>query len=369
MARPRVLFFYQKKTTFVADDLRILERHYNVDAFEYDVDLRRSFTGRGMEVLSGAMQQALWLTRRVARADLLVGWFNDYHMVLPALCARKFGKPLVLFLGGFECNHVPQLQHGIFHSTWRAPLARFAYRRASMLLPVSEALMHRESAFVTWPEKTADGLKVHMPDLDVPYQVIPFGMSSQWLPGADDRGKTVCSVAMIDRERTFLRKGIDLLIRAAHKLPDVSFTVVGIAPHYEKEALRKYSPPDNVIFLPPRSRDELASLYATNAVYLQVSRSEGMPNVLLEAMASGCIPVGSDVSGIPEAMGDVGLIVNSPDSDVIASAIRDALAMGGEDRRRVRGRVNDLFRIDLREERIVSVMNRLLESKAGKAGD
>ena len=37
-------------------------------------------------------------------------------------------------------------------------------------------------------------------------------------------------------------------------------------------------------------------------VYLQPSLWEGMPNALMEAMASGCGCIGSDAGGIPEVI-------------------------------------------------------------------
>src|SRR5260370_26438400 len=46
-------------------------------------------------------------------------------------------------------------------------------------------------------------------------------------------------------------------------------------------------------------------------VYLQPSLWDGMPNALLEAMASGCGAIGSDAGGIPAIIraGVVGIIV------------------------------------------------------------
>src|SRR5690606_39307412 len=53
-----------------------------------------------------------------------------------------------------------------------------------------------------------------------------------------------------------------------------------------------YRPPENVTIVGPRPREALPAEYGAASVYLQLSRSEGLPNVLCEAMACGCIPVG-----------------------------------------------------------------------------
>ena len=47
----------------------------------------------------------------------------------------------------------------------------------------------------------------------------------------------------------------------------------------------------------------------THRYYLQLSVMEGFPNALGEAMACGCVPIGSNVSGIPELIGDTGIVI------------------------------------------------------------
>ena len=59
---------------------------------------------------------------------------------------------------------------------------------------------------------------------------------------------------------------------------------------------------DNVSLLPALDRKDLVTHYNTTSIYAQLSRSEGLPNVLCEAMLCGCIPVGSPVFGIPKAV-------------------------------------------------------------------
>ena len=50
---------------------------------------------------------------------------------------------------------------------------------------------------------------------------------------------------------------------------------------------------------------------------------DGLPNVLLEAMASGCAVVGSDVAGIPDLLdhGENGLLVPPGDATALAQAL------------------------------------------------
>ena len=77
------------------------------------------------------------------------------------------------------------------------------------------------------------------------------------------------------------------------------------------------------------AREQVIARYARAAVYVQPSRiaadgdRDGIPNVLLEAMAMGLPVVASRVSGIPELVGDGfnGLLVEPDDAPALADAI------------------------------------------------
>ena len=230
--------------------------------------------------------------------------------------------PTAIFLGGYDAMRLPELNYGVFASPWRAPLARLVLRHASLLLPVDEALMASENRYATWPEARPQGVLAHVPGLVTPYAVVPTGYDAEaWPMGAPERGRTVCTVAFVDSERTLRLKGIDILFEVAQRMPEVSFNVVGVLPGIHDPIARRFSVPPNVHLLPPRPRAELAAFYGAHAVYVQLSRSEGLPNVLCEAMLCGCVPVGSAVGGIPSVIGDTGCVVEVPDSEGIAAAV------------------------------------------------
>lgn len=91
-------------------------------------------------------------------------------------------------------------------------------------------------------------------------------------------------------------------------------------------------------------RDDVARLLAAADVFVQPSRSEGLPLAVLEAMAAGLPVVASRVGGIHEAVvdGETGLLVGPGEPDVLAAAIARVLdtpgwreALGHEGRVRV----------------------------------
>ena len=360
MGRPRLLFICLAFTSFVKDDLALLREHYDVRVFHFDANRFSSRAGRLLGVAYYGVKQFLWLLRELPRADLVFGWFAGYHLVLPVLLARGTGKPAAVALGGTDSNWLPELGYGVYDSPWQAPLARWVLRKASLLLPVAEALMYSESRYATWPKRRANGVRAHVPELKTPFEVVPFGYDpSAWPMGPLDREPVVSTVALIASERTLRVKGVDILFEVARELPDITFQVVGVAEAYAPEAQSYFDPPPNVRLLPPRSRHELPAAYAASSVYVQLSRTEGMPNVLCEAMLCGCIPVGSDAAGIPHVIGEAGFVVDEPDASAIAGTIKEALSQGPEARRRARRRIEESFPVARRRKQLISHLEKL----------
>ena len=66
---------------------------------------------------------------------------------------------------------------------------------------------------------------------------------------------------------------------------------------------------------------DLPALYSAAAVFAYVPRYEGFGLPVLEAMACGVPVIGSNVSSIPEVVGDAGLLVDPLDVDAIAAGL------------------------------------------------
>jgi glycogen(starch) synthase len=71
--------------------------------------------------------------------------------------------------------------------------------------------------------------------------------------------------------------------------------------------------------------DELAARYRTAELLLVPSRYEPFGIVALEAIASGCPVVAARTGGLPEAVGDCGVLVSRDDPDALADAVERAL--------------------------------------------
>lgn len=365
--KPRLLFFYLHPSSFVLDDIRILQERTDVRLFHYRGGQRGSPATRFLALLLEALRQIGWLIRHLPRSDLVAGWFADYHLALPVLAARLARKPSLVVLGGFDGNHLPELRYGSLHSRWRAPLTRFVVRRATRLLAVTPGLVYGESRFATWPDLRSNGILAHVPGLKTPREVLPTGFETAfWEAGPETRPATVCTVAAVASHRTALIKGLDLFIEVARRLPDVPFLVLGLAPEALPMIRERYHLPANTELRGPVPREDLRAVYQAHSVYLQLSRTEGgLPMVLGEAMLCGCLPVVSAAGGMPDTVGDTGPILESPDPAGIAMAVAETLAVGADPirgpaaRARARERIVARFSIERRRRRLLEIISEM----------
>lgn len=144
--------------------------------------------------------------------------------------------------------------------------------------------------------------------------------------------------------RLTTQKGVDLLLRAWAQLvePRQLILVGEGAERSSLEALASELDLDNVTFT--GSTNDVRSYLQQADLFVLPSRSEGIPNALLEAMACGLPVVASAVGGIPDVVqdGESGLLVPPDDVPALAGAIGRLLAdsdlrrrMGEKGRQRV----------------------------------
>jgi glycosyltransferase involved in cell wall biosynthesis len=148
--------------------------------------------------------------------------------------------------------------------------------------------------------------------------VIPNGFdSSFWKDLGMQRVKhSFISVATHTSTPTRARvKGYDLIAQLAANNPKWKFTLVGDS-NYKPQS-------SNIEVLGKETAASLVQLYNTHEFYLQLSSSEGFPNALGEAMACGCVPIGSAVGAIPEIIGATGLQLHRKDLGTLQQLIRD----------------------------------------------
>lgn len=130
-------------------------------------------------------------------------------------------------------------------------------------------------------------------------------------------------------------KNPSLLAKAFAKLrhdePDAKYRLIMIGDGPEREAIiRSFigTGYEQGTRFPGRQPAETVARYMQAADVLCVpSDNEGVPNVILEAFASGLKVVATNVGGIPEILNDeqLGTLVSANDAETMATALRDEL--------------------------------------------
>lgn len=103
-------------------------------------------------------------------------------------------------------------------------------------------------------------------------------------------------------------KGQDSVIRALSKLKKNGLTnfeyhlVGGGNQSYLKAVAKEYDVVDQVVFKGSMPQRDVLNWLDTIDLYIQPSKTEGLPRALIEAMSRGLFALGADVGGIPELL-------------------------------------------------------------------
>ena len=225
---------------------------------------------------------------------------------------KKMNKiPYVVSLRGGDVPGFRPYDFRVYHSLI-APFLRVIWKNAEAVVANSNGLRTLAHAFD--------------PRFEIP--IIPNGIDLQAyrISERDWSFPRLLSVGRIVHQ-----KGLDLAMRALGALKDIDWEwwIAGDGPQMGAlQALAKeLGISDRIVFLGWQSRDQLAQSYQKANVFLLPSRHEGMPNAMLEAMASGLPVIASCIAGNEELVvdGETGYLVPSEDIEALQAALRKIL--------------------------------------------
>ncbi|MBO4413995.1 MAG: glycosyltransferase family 4 protein [Clostridia bacterium] len=126
------------------------------------------------------------------------------------------------------------------------------------------------------------------------------------------------------------RKGFDVLIRSAARVPGAKFVIVGGEAPEEYKALRESEGAENVSFAGFMKKDKLAEYYLAADVFVMPTREDIWGLVVNEALSFGLPVVSTDrcVAALELVKeGETGFIVPSDDPAALAEAVGKALSL------------------------------------------
>jgi glycosyltransferase involved in cell wall biosynthesis len=299
----------------------------------------------------------LWFllnARRSGLRDVFVH-FGGYHAVLPIL----LGFRTHIIIAGSDACSFPGIRYGGFRKQPLAGVLRFVYRRATTLLPVHHGLERFTNAYSSLGPRE-QGYASFAKGSMAPSEAIPYGFDHRtWTTSTMDRApRSIACVATgaAHGNAVHFRKGVDLLIEAAQRLPDHTFTIIGASDRGSYTEL-----PSNLRIMERCTPQEMSGLLSAHTIYAQPSIMEGFPNALCEAMFAGCLPVVSRITSMPEIVGTSGVVIDERSPAALVEAITRLTSMDATEQSRLRSLAHAQvapYTLDRRIEALLSVLDK-----------
>ena len=228
---------------------------------------------------------------KVKHYDISVIFFGIPSGPVGLMLRRKYGIPYVIRFGGGD---IPGSQKR-FELIYKAinPFIRSIWKNASALIANSEGLRERAERFENRYE----------------IKIIENGVDSDFFKRQTDY-VIEDEIQLLFVSRLIEGKGLQFIIPKMREINDrvgkkVSLTIVGDGPY--REELERLSN-EYVTFLGRKEKEKLPSIYSSAHVFILPSLSEGMPNVVLEAMAASLPIAMTDCEGSKELIKDNGMV-------------------------------------------------------------
>lgn len=271
--------------------------------------------------------------------------------------AKLLGKPAVSMLHGLDSRRE---KWGRFASWYLAKGEKAAAVKADRCLVLSESMKRMlEEKYGS----SGGRIVVTHNSVDIPDASEEAGSIMQSL-GLEPGGFIMTAARLVPE------KGIHTLIEAFGKCSTGKKLVIagGDSPGayaYAEDIRRMAEGDERIIIAGLVDTEPLTELYRGAYAFVLASTLEGMPLSLLEAMASGCCPITSDIPENADVIADAGLTFRAGDAEDLAEKIRAVLDDGelaGELGKRAAERV----RRDFTGDTAVRQLDEIFRSLGGK---
>jgi glycosyltransferase involved in cell wall biosynthesis len=358
-SKTRIIYIKPANSSFIRGDQQILEKQYEVKAFLMDQNINKLVYGWKLTLLF------FYLLSMMFRNDVIfVSWFADYHSALMAFVARLTHKKSIIFIGGQEAVSYPELKKGVYRKKIRGLCVKYALRKTSIIIANHKSLIYHENRYYNSENPHIDGIQHYVSNLKTPVEILYNGINTDLFTrdeSIEKEANMVLTVGTMCQVGDFYNKGFDLFIQVARRNKGIDFVLIGLNPNYLEWTEENYKVSEilNLQIIPSFCPQEILNQKYNQAhVFVQASITEGMPNTLSEAMLLECIPVGSNVNGIPDAIGDTGIIVKNRKVEDLEKAILEALKL--ESGKKARERVLKMFSIKIREDKMMKILLKLI---------
>jgi len=317
-----------KELAALEQDVTVLTAHYRglpYHSYEDNVRIFRLKSLRRRQERSGAIEQTIFIgvgfigtlfLLRKWRPDVIIAFFGVPSGVIAWMTKIFTGIPYLVSLRGGDVPGFRPYDFAFYHRIV-GPMLHQVWRHAGSVVANSQGLGSLATAF----------------DDRIDIQIIPNGVNLQEFSLAQDRKWD--SPRLLWTGRLVFQKGLDLLIQALGSLKkDIPWNLKLIGEGPQRPALEslaaEYGIEDRIEFKGWINRDDLSREYSGANLFVFPSRHEGMPNAVLEAMASGLPVVASRIAGNEELVipDQTGLLVPTENPDALREALELLLLDG-----------------------------------------
>jgi glycosyltransferase involved in cell wall biosynthesis len=286
---------------------------------------------------SGALEQFLfilsasfWTFAAIPhlKPNATLAFFGVPSGVVAWVLKLLFGIPYIVSLRGGDVPGFRPYDFDFYHRLV-APFLHVIWRQASAVVANSNGLGNLAQTFDS--------------RIDIP--IIPNGVD---LDVYFTKEHSWSTPRILSVGRLVYQKGLDLAVHALSGLQDLNWewNIIGDGPEMNalQSLVESMGIRDRITFLGWQSREELIQCYKQSNLFLFPSRHEGMPNAVLEAMASGLPVIASRIAGNEELVldGETGILVKTEHIEELRSALRNLIIdpplrqkMGAASRQRV----------------------------------
>ncbi|MDO4197507.1 MAG: glycosyltransferase family 4 protein [Erysipelotrichaceae bacterium] len=282
--------------------------------------------------------------------DICLTFFGIPSGPIGYLLKKRYNLPYIIRFGGGD---VPGFQDR-FTTVYKilGPAIKTIWRNADSLVANSEGL--RKMALDYYSKKD--------------FEVIYNGVDTDYYRPSEDKNSEDINILFVSR--LIERKGLKFIIPEVKRILEnttkkIRFTVVGDGPYREtlENMVKENELEDYFFFEGQKNREEILPYYQDGDIFILPSKKEGMPNVVLEAMACGLPVIISPCQGAPELVSDNGYICETDGfADKIIELIND------DSKRREMGkkskeRIDNLFGWNRTASSYIEIMNRILDKQ------
>ena len=246
----------------------------------------------------------------------------------PDIITAHFVLPQLQFMPLFKKQYPIARTCLVFHGPWGL-LPQFYPKNYKELMPSVDVWGFRSLAFQQSFEKQFGN--------DKPMFLCHSGIPEKYIEAVDkDFAKGVKRFAFVGS--LYELKNVDITLRALHKAMDgkeYTFDIVGSGAEVDNlhRLVEELGMGDHVVFHGQMKRDDAQNIVRNADCFVMVSSREAFGLVYVEAMAKGCIVIGTEGQGIDGIVkhGENGFLCKARDVDGLAGTIEKITSLSSEE--------------------------------------